>query len=196
MLGIIGSISLIMLGLTINRKQIVFLNIILALVSIIQYTLLNTHSAAFLSGYVLLYGLLTNLEEKFKKLQSKTYNGLVLLGAIIIYIVFNGVSMNIQLLALFGNILGLLSMLSLGNALSRKVTMTISTIVWITFQASVGAYGMLLGNSLMLITNIISLILLTKAYNNTKSFSNVKEPLDYVKTMIRENVLRENFMLK
>lgn len=180
-LGVLGSIALILLGFSVSRKNVIFLNMFLAIVSILQYFLLDSLGAASFSFFVLIYGVLYNFENKFAFLKSKIYSAICYLVLAAIHLSFNGFTLSIEIIALTGSTLGLWIMSIKGNPLLRKWAMAAQTLTWITFQIIVGAYGMLIGNGLMTIAITISLVTLHSAKNRGEDLTKVKEPFEVLK---------------
>lgn len=183
-----GSIALVALGFAISRKAVVFLNLFLAGVSILQYFLLGAYAAASFSLFVMLYGILYIFEKKLRFLKSTGYLIFCYLVPVFLYITLNGVTVGIEIIALVGNLLGLLSMsIKEGSPLFRKWVMCAQTITWISFQVIVGAYGMLVGNSVNLIAIVISLVILYKARAAGVNLKEVPEIPELVKKAILKN---------
>lgn len=182
-LGIIASILVVALALTVQRMPIIAVSAALSVVTAVQYALLDRWSAVALGLVTLAYGLIAVMEGKWAWLRSKAVSGAVIAAYAGMFLALNGWTFSIDIIAFVASISGVLLMM-VNNPLVAKWMMLANGIAWTAYQVFTGAYGQLPGEALFVVGVVASLIMLHRAQSAGKDLASVPEAPALVKSWI------------
>lgn len=173
--GLLSSVCLILASLSLSRKRILVLSLLINTFSAAQYLLLGQSGALVLVslGFIMTATVLTSL--KFPALGTTK----VLAGFLIAYpVAFFSTSGSIdalpELLPLFSTMLATTAVF-MRNLLAVKAMFIVNGLSWLSFEIFAGAYGALPGEVLTLAGNITSFVLLGLAWRAGKPLESVPE---------------------
>lgn len=179
-LGLIASVLVIMMSITVQRKNIVLLSIIMAVITSFQYLLLGEIGTVWLGAVSLIYAVAMSKESTFPFVKTWAFSIVTLIAYATGYFWINGFSPTWGLLALTASLIGTF-MLRIHNPLTMKWAMLFNGLTWLTYQLAVGAYGQLPGEAVYLVGIVVSLSLLNKAKNKGVNLLDVPEFMTIVK---------------
>lgn len=173
-LGLIASVLVVALAFTLQRRNIIIVSMLLAVVVAVQYLLLGRGTAATLNLVTLAYGVLTFYETRYPWLKSNL--SLILLGGAYsgVFFLLNGVALNLDVLAYIASITGVIVM-GVQNQIAAKYLMLINGVTWTAYQLGTGAYGQLPGEVFYTVGVIISLVILYRAQGQGKDLNEIPE---------------------
>lgn len=179
-LGLLASILVIAMGLTIKRKNVVRLSLAVGTVTTAQYLLLGEWGTAYLTAVAALYAFGLMYAWKVPVLGGKGMAYVLVLVYTVGFFAINGVSFSWSLLAYGASIFGTLLLL-INNPLHLKYAMLINGLLWTAFQLISGAYGQIPGEAVYVAGVVFSIIMLTRAHRKGKNLHDVPEFTDIFK---------------
>lgn len=173
--GLCASALLIACSLTLTRKRIFLIGLGINLFTGLQYFALGQTGTIPLIAINFLLGLVALASLKHKVLGSKPVMAAFFIAyPITFFAVGNTVSTFVDVLPLVGSAFSISAMF-LKNAFHIKAAFVGTGISWLFFEASVGAYGQMIGEVLTLAGNISSMVLLSLATRKGISHEDVPE---------------------
>ena len=174
-LGLITSALLIACSLTLKRKNIFLIGLGINVFTGLQYFALGQLGTIPLIAINFLLGLVALTSLKFPAFGSKVVMAAFFAAyPIVFFAVGNTVSSIVDLLPLLGSAFSISAMF-LKNTMHIKMAFVGTGLSWLFFEASVGAYGQMVGEVLTLMGNLSSIALLALASKKGISHADVPE---------------------
>lgn len=185
-LGLLASIFVVVLSVSIQRNAIIGVTSLLMLATIGQYALLERWSTVALSVVTLAYGLLTLFESRWPWLRSPLSLTALFAAYTGTFIAMNGFALNVDTIAFLASLSGVVLM-TLNNPLTAKWVMLFNGLTWSVYQISTGAYGQLPGEGLFIMGVVTSMVMLYRARRQGKDLSQVPELAQVIRNKFRKD---------
>lgn len=181
--GVIASVCLIMLSLTVKRINIVVLTLVLSVACIVQFIGLGKHSSAAISIVMVVY-IIAGFMVKSPVVQSPFVVGCVMGLYCLVYVLVNGFEVSIELLALVASCAGLLVVV-FDDQVRIKVAQFSACVLWTIFTVAIGAWGQLLGQIFTLIFSCITMVYVMRYVSTNGRDSTVPELIEIFRDRAR-----------
>ncbi len=179
-LGLLASVIVILMSITVQRKNIVVLSILMAVITSFQYFLLEEIGTVWLGAVSLIYAVAMSKENRIPFVKTWTFSIITLVAYVVGYFLINGITFTWGLMALTASLIGTF-MLRIHNPIYLKWAMLVNGLTWLTYQLAVGAYGQLPGELVYVVGIVVSLGLLNKAKKNGVNLLDVPEFMTVIK---------------
>lgn len=173
-LGLLASLFVMVLSISIHRNSIITVTSLLMLATIGQYALLGRWPTVALSVVTLLYGLVTLLERRYPWLKSKWALVTLFASYTGVFMVMNGLTFSVDVIAFLASLSGVVLM-TLANPLAAKWVMLFNGLTWSAYQIATGAYGQLPGEAVFIFGVVASMVMLYRARAQGQPLSSVPE---------------------
>lgn len=173
--GLLSSVCLILASLSLSRKRILILSLLINIFSAFQYLLLGQSGALVLVslGFLMTATVLTSL--KFPALgTTKVLSGFLVAYPVAFFATGGAVDAWPELLPLFSTMIATTA-LFMRNLLLVKGMFIVNGLSWLSFEIFAGAYGALPGEVLTLTGNVTSFVLLGIAWRAGRPLESVPE---------------------
>ena len=154
--GLIASAALIGISISVGRKSILSLSMVLNIASIAQYVILGSWSAVAITVITVVYIISTQFEERFSFLRSNTYIIGVIVSYLVTYLFTSPQLWSVELVVLVATMGGVLT-LFIRNQVGIKVTQIVVSLMFLVFALLVGAYGQVPGQAVNLVLTVVAL---------------------------------------
>lgn len=164
LLGVISSITLIISGLSTNRKRMLLFGIITSALLIVQYSLNHSTVALVVSAISIIRSLSVLTSLKYPILRTWPFLGLFLIAQTVAFIFtanWNHFSLA-DALPVMGAYLGTIAVFSERMSVTKSFAIS-GGLVWLAYELSAGFYTQMIGESFTLFANSIALVMILKA---------------------------------
>lgn len=173
--GLLASTCLVVSSLSLERRRILFLGMVINALNALQYLLLDQPGALAMVGLGFIMSATAFASLKWEQLgTTKILVGFLIAYPTLFFASGTVVSSLVDVLPLLGMMLATGAFFMRNILVVKSMFLTVG-MIWLTFQFFSGAYGGIPGEIITMTGNLVSIAMLVTAYRHGRSLDDVED---------------------